>query len=406
MATSRLVAVHDEIAKALAAGEARASIARRCSIPASTLKDYINGSPDLAAIRPPAASAIAMAAPRIEAEVEALTGAVDELELYEDENRRLRSALRKQRTTDVEWERLALSVQEAVKTLPLPYAAPSKPDKQKHSDGRTLVLLYSDAHYGEIVSREAVNGLNEYDPEISRERHERLAAGVLSHAAHGDPVTKLIILALGDNQSGDNHEELSETNAYPAAEQAWQSGLLLGDFTRGLVNEMPGVDFELECVPGNHPRVKKKPVNKEPYNNFDWLGYKITEQRLRDLPQVAVNAPRQSAIIRDICGKNAYIWHGDGIRSSMPGVPWGGVMRRTNEIRKQFADQMLSYFFLGHLHQLNYVQSSIFMNGSIKGVDEYVLKNFGGGEPARQMLVSFSNRRSRVTGVHPIDLQD
>ena len=64
----------------------------------------------------------------------------------------------------------------------------------------------------------------------------------------------------------------------------------------------------------------------------------------------------------------------------MVGVPWGGVMRRTNSIQASHA-RHIDHFICGHYHQANVVDGGrILMNGSVKGVDEWVLKKFGGGQ--------------------------
>ena len=101
--------------------------------------------------------------------------------------------------------------------------------------------------------------------------------------------------------------------------------------------------------------------------------------------------------------------HGDGIRSTMPGVPWGGVVRRVTVLESQFtaARQPLDYIALGHFHTQNAldgVATKTFTNGSVKGADEYSLKQFGSGRPAAQSLLSFHPKRG-WTGNYAVELQ-
>jgi predicted phosphodiesterase len=198
---------------------------------------------------------------------------------------------------------------------------------------------------------------------------------------------------------GINHQELAETNEFSIAEQCVLTGDLLGQWTEPLVEAYPRVT--VVGVAGNHPRVSKQPANKRVFDNFDWLSYKRAEAYLSRYATVEFHLPRSGYHVHEVAGRNMLFFHGDGIRSSMPGVPWGGIMRRVNEMKKQYASQgvLLDYFALGHFHQANIVQSSIFCNGSVKGLDEYTLKQFGGGEPPTQLLLTFCRDKRRLTDV-------
>lgn len=330
--------------------------------------------------------------------------AVSREEVLETELREARAALRKSRKLEVQEERLYNMVAEAIRTTPsrLPDA---KPAKASATASNVLLAPLSDTHAGEIVDSEVMDGINEYNWEIMEERLVRWSDGIISHKEHyADPINRLVIAGLGDMLSGSNHEELAETNEFPIAEQCWKFSHTFAELVTRLVPHFASID--IYGVPGNHPRVKKLPANKQVFNNFDWLMYEATGLRLANHQSVNCHFTKAGQKIIPIAGKNIYAFHGDGIRSSMPGVPWGGVMRRTNEIKKDYADRgtIIDYFLLGHFHQTN-ACSNIWMNGSVKGSDEYVKKQFGAGEAARQLLINFSEKHSRVTGIHYLDLQ-
>ena len=80
-------------------------------------------------------------------------------------------------------------------------------------------------------------------------------------------------------------------------------------------------------------------------------------------------------------------------------------MRRWNELRKQYAQQgtYLDALAVGHYHQANVIQGSIFMNGSVIGLNEYGLKNFGSGEKPTQLLLTFQPDKKRLTDVSYIN---
>lgn len=343
-----------------------------------------------------------IAAPATGAAVSVASGP-EPADLLRQENRELKAALRKANSADVKFERLINMFAEAIEPIPQKIAPPKPPNPKGHT--YTQVGLLSDTHAGEVVNPSEINGLNEYNWQIMEDRLAAYGEGLLSHRDHHvGEVSELQLWVLGDMLSGENHEELAITNEVPIADQCWKFGNRLSEFISGLAPYYPRIKV---CgVVGNHPRTTRKPANKQVFNNFDWLAYKIAGLKLADTQNVECRFPRAGSQIVEVAGKNAFLFHGDGIRSSMPGVPWGGVMRRWNEIKKGHAEQgiLLHYLALGHFHQANIVQGQVFMNGAVKGTDEYVQKNFGAGERPRQVALHFSDRHQRLTGAHFIDL--
>lgn len=331
------------------------------------------------------------------------TGDVTREEQLEAELRELRAEARKNRSADVQAERLLEAVRATIKPAleayvpPLPTASEATP--------HTQVLLLSDLHAGEVVNAEEVNGMNSYDWETLADlRMPNIHRALLSYQTNRPyPIDELQVWMLGDMVGGDLHDELARTNDFPAAEQCFKTGMLLGQFIEQLVPEYPRI--VIHTVNGNHGRLPKKPAAKQVFNNFDWLAYQIAAQYTRTYESVAWNISRGNQTLAEVAGQTVLLFHGDGIRSSMPGVPWGGVMRRTNEIKKQYAERgvYLDGFAIGHFHQANAVSGPIWMNGSVKGPDEWVLKNFGYAEAPTQLLLTFNAKKGRRTDVSYIN---
>jgi hypothetical protein len=146
---------------------------------------------------------------------------------------------------------------------------------------------------------------------------------------------------------------------------------------------------------------------KNRYDNFDWMVYQVMKLRLADHEGVTVNVPKSAHIPVKILGETHLLFHGDGIRSTMPGVPWGGVMRRVAELQNQYsrAGVKIDRYHLGHFHEANVVRGGrILMNGSVKGPDEYSILQFGGGSDAQQLLQVYHPDRG-LTEVCFLDLQ-
>jgi len=331
--------------------------------------------------------------------------AVSELEMVKAELTDVKRAYKKARTLDVQAERVLAEIADAVRAEPVKYKPMQVPDGELHA--HTQALLLSDTHAGEVVDSEAMNGMNVYNWAVMTERMAAIQHSLLSFQANRPyPIHELQLWCLGDMLSGSNHQELAETNEMPAADQAFQFGMLLGRWIEELVPYYPCI--KVAGVVGNHPRVSVKPANKQVFNNFDWMAYKVAEAYLSkhvEAGLIHTTFPRSGFHVAEIAGNRVLLFHGDGIRSSMPGVPWGGVTRRTSELKKQYAEfgVHLDGFALGHFHQANVVQGSVFMNGSVKGSDEYVIKNFGAGEKPTQLLLTYDNERGRLTDVSYIN---
>lgn len=329
---------------------------------------------------------------------------VTQEEILRQRVQELERAAGQHRDRDVFEERVVRAVTASCQTKTPTY----KPTAHKRAGGlqdHEFALLWSDTHAGEVVSREETNGLGEYDWQTMMRRHDAITRGVVSYLEHRPyKVRRLHIWALGDMLSGDIHEELTETNEMPGVECAVQFGLDAAEWLEGFLSHFDEIHFA--GVVGNHPRVKRKQPSKRRYNNLDWLAYHVMQQRLRAYGQIRWEIPRAQKWPVEICGKRVLLYHGDGIRSTMTDVPWGGIIRYTNKLANQYAraGTPIDHFACGHYHEANSVKNRrLLMNGSVKGIDEYSVDAFGGGESPTQLLATFHQSRG-LTDVSYIDL--
>lgn len=336
-------------------------------------------------------------------------------EMLQDEIRQLRAARNRNLKDEVREERAIQAIEAAAERVnaarpshwPAPEAdaAYQRAIDAEHSDAHHCQLgVWSDFHYGEVVDREQMSGLAEYDTDIAEARIDQLVRSTLAFKKVRPEMTKLHLALLGDMASGNIHG-LDESNEVPAAEQYVEVGLLMGQAVAKLAPHYPKII--VDCTFGNHPRSKEAPVSKNGHDSGDWIAYRMAAATTQHLDNVKWNIPRAGMIVREIAGKTFLFWHGDGVRSSMPGVPWGGVMRRVNVLKSTYAAQgvYIDYVVLGHFHQACVVPG-IFMNGALIGQNEYGLKNFGGGEEAKQLLLTFDEKRSRLTDVAYISFEN
>jgi hypothetical protein len=320
-------------------------------------------------------------------------------EVLESENKELRRQVAAARKLEV-FDHRALDLLERNVQAITPSYKRAKFTVDAELTPHTHVLLYSDLHAAEVVSYEAMNGLNEYNWDIMLERHQRLARAIRSFKKNRPyPIDKLYILGLGDMVTGDIHDELRETNEMVVSEAAVRLGNDMAEFIS--VELAPLYDeIQIGAVVGNHGRTTAKPEFKSASKNWDWIAYKIMQQRLSQYENITIELPAGFEQIVKVYDKNILLFHGDGIPSNMPGVPWGGIQRRTKELADTYhaMGTHIDHFACGHFHEANTVnQKRILMNGSIKGPDEYSMKRFGGGRPACQVLHTFHPTRGLVS---------
>lgn len=319
------------------------------------------------------------------------------VDVLKQENRELKARLTSFTKKAVIEERIFEQLREAIEA-PRQEFRPSYSESEASDHVHTLIL--SDFHAGEVVDPAGVSYLNKYNWDIMEQRLEAVYDAVLSFQKNRPyPIKHLNMWWLGDMCSGSNHRELAETNQFPLAEQGWKVGLMLGELTAEFCKHYETV--HVAGVAGNHPRLNKEPANKQVFNNFDWISYKAAELYLQN-HNVTTNFPHSGFAVEEVGGKTYLLFHGDGIRSSMPGVPWGGVARRANELTRSYMDRniKLDGFVIGHFHTPNVIEGGrIIVNGSLKGTDEYVLKNFGANSPPTQLLLTHNNKSKRLTDV-------
>ncbi len=330
-----------------------------------------------------------------------------DLELARDEIRLLRARGRRDDKQTLGEERVLRAIESAcanVQPSPVRTINLSAREQRHGADAHHRhAAIWSDWHAGETVSRAQMNGLNEFNWSILEARVDQLVKSMLAFKKVSPELTGLDLWALGDMASGAIHG-LEETNDRPAAEQFVEVGYLMGRAIEQLAPHYR--DIACAGIVGNHPRPGKEPASKDAYNNGDWIAYHIARASTAHLENVTWEIPKSGMIVRQFAGKTFLLWHGDGVRSSMPGVPWGGIARRVNELMSSYAAAgvHIDYVVVGHFHQ-RCIVPKVYMNGSLVGPNEYSLKNFGGGEAPRQLLLEFDEKRCRETAIKTISFE-
>lgn len=251
-------------------------------------------------------------------------------------------------------------------------------------------LLASDWHWGEVVDKNQVNGVNEYNLSIAQDRARTMVETTIdllkNHIKHSEYPG--IVFALGgDMVSGDIHEELSATNEreiMPVVMDLWAT---LVWCIETLHAEFGNVF--IPCVSGNHGRNTHKIRAKgRNFTSFDWLCYQFLSKRFEGNKSIKFLIPDGSDAQYQVYNHKYVMTHGDQFRGGdgMIGA-LGPIIRGDHKKRSRNAQIDMEYdtLLLGHWHQLIQLQRLI-VNGSLKGYDEYAYANNFGFEPPRQAL--------------------
>ena len=251
-------------------------------------------------------------------------------------------------------------------------------------------LFASDWHWAEVVDKNQIGGVNEYNIAVSQRRCRAMIETTIDLLRNHIKVSEYpgIVFALGgDMVSGDIHEELSVSNEMemmPTVLDLWGALTWCIDT---LATEFGNVF--VPCVTGNHGRNTHKIRAKgRNFTSFDWLVYQFLAKRFENDPRVRFLIPDGSDAYFQVYGHRYLLTHGDQFRGGdgMIGA-LGPIIRGDHKKRSRNAqiDREYDTLLLGHWHQLIQLQRLI-VNGSLKGYDEYAFQNNFPFEPPRQAL--------------------
>jgi predicted phosphodiesterase len=265
----------------------------------------------------------------------------------------------------------------------------TRPPKGSHITG-VPTLLASDWHFAEVVEPSQVNGVNEYNIAIARDRARIMIEVTIdllkNHIKHKN-YPGIVFAIAGDMVSGNIHEELSATNEVeimPCVIELWGT---LSWCISTLADEFGNVF--VPCVTGNHGRdTKKMRMKGRNFTSFDWLCYQFLAKRFENDKRIQFLIPDGSDAHWNVYGHRYCMTHGDQFRGgdSMIGA-LGPITRGDHKKRGRDSQIGMDYdvLLMGHWHQLIQLQRLI-VNGSLKGYDEYAYQSNFGFEPARQAL--------------------
>lgn len=292
-----------------------------------------------------------------------------------DENKRLREELKSVHRESLSADKVRKEI------LGLAERTPAPPDwtvRQKVGGSPGIpTTVWSDWHYGEVVTSQGTNGVNEFNCEIAKRRCrllvERLINLSYEHMVRPN-YPGIVVALLGDIVSGEIHEELTWTNDRHNVAAVIEVVELLLWALREVAKAFGRV--HVVCAPGNHGRLARRWHYKESVvRNLDWLVYCMLEKHLAADDRITFDIPENGEPMWRIYnmqylgmhGHDLGVRGGDGIIGALGPIARGQVKvtNMQSQINRDF-----DHLVIGHWHQ--YISlPRITVNNSLKGYDEY-----------------------------------
>lgn len=261
----------------------------------------------------------------------------------------------------------------------LPVTPSWKVDLKVNKSGSAGVplTLWSDWHGGEVVFKEQVSGINEFNMAIFQNRVRRLVETIINicftHTAN--PSYPGIVVCLGgDMISGMIHEEFVETMEGPLTAQILEVYRMLAWALETLADKF-GAVF-VPCVVGNHGRMTAKPRAKNrPLDSFEHMIYHLLADHFKDDNRIEFYIPENVDARFEVAGTMFLLTHGDsmGARGG-DGIigAIGPIVRGEKRVRDvaSFTDEEYDIALIGHWHT-GISTDSLYVNRALKGYDEY-----------------------------------
>lgn len=265
----------------------------------------------------------------------------------------------------------------------------------------TVVVLASDWHVEENVELGQVNGLNEYNLAIAKNRATQFFQGVLRLTEIIQKDTKvndLVLALLGDFISGSIHEDIAEnTNLGPTKALIFAEELIISGIQFLLDNSK--LNLIVPCHSGNHGRAtKEQRMATENENSFEFYMYHTIAQHFKGNKRVEFLISESYVSYLPVYGTTIRFHHGHGMKygGGVGGifVPAYKAVARWNDGRRADID------CFGHFHQFR-DGGSFICNGSMIGYNAYAVSKGISYEKPQQVLFVIEKSRGR-TATWPI----
>jgi hypothetical protein len=233
------------------------------------------------------------------------------------------------------------------------------------------LALFSDWHYGMEVS----NSTNIFNKQVFNERVEKLVNKIIEHGK-SNKIHTLHVGQLGDLVSGMIHVSTRVQSNEDVIEQTKYVSEVLAEVLSILANTFPQIKYY--NVVGNHARTgNKNDVGIK--ENFEYLVPWFLEARLRDFDNIEIITDQDGYIATKIFNDEIVFVHGnyDRVDQCVTRLP-------------QVLGYVPNYIIGGHVHhnyEKEYGKTTVIVNGSLIGNDDYAMQGRFGAKPSQKFMV-------------------
>ena len=274
------------------------------------------------------------------------------------------------------------------------------------SDAEQATIVLSDLHIGEVVSKEEMAGINEYNINIFCKRLQFISDKILDivfNKLSGYEIRTLNVFGIGDWVSGVIHQDTIESAEITIVEQAFTGAHIMSQFLSELSMHFDNINCHF--VVGNHGRLSSKITYKHRYLNWDYVLYQTLALILTNHKNITFNIPKSFFLVTEIMDHKFLLTHGDNIKS-WNNMPYYGIDKITREM-SEILNGEFDYVVLGHFHSsatLPRVRGEIFVNGSMIGGNEFSIGAlYKSAEPVQ--LLFGTHGRKGVSWRFPLKLR-
>lgn len=280
----------------------------------------------------------------------------------------------------------------------------------------SAVLVFSDCHIGQVVTKEQTLGLGNYSFEIFLRRLARLEHSIFSivreHTAA--PVSEIVIPMIGDLLHGNLAHAVEAGQTTTLFSQMYQAGHAIAQFLRNLSSLAP---LRIYSACGNHTRMPnqaKMPVQNR-FSNFDMVLMAYLEALLRDCSRIQFTLNEQPFATFEVAGHQFFAGHGDSLKGgdAILGIPNHALGRNLSNVAQNYAAigrKFPNYFIFGHFHKpisLPHASGEIIINGGWPGVDNYaVMSAFNSSRPSQSFFLVHPRMGKSASYQIKLDLGD
>ncbi len=264
------------------------------------------------------------------------------------------------------------------------------------------IVHWGDWHVEKVIEKAAVNGFNEYNPEIARKRAYRCADSSVKlinrDSSEFDQHNTLIYLT-GDFIEGYIHPESQTiTNSMTPVEASAFALELLTDCIRRIQETADTDKITVICRNGNHSRTSKRMESSVDHRtNYETLIYAFLAQKFKG--EIDFHLPESDIGYFNVLGKTIRDFHGWQV--SYGGGIGGLTVPLTKFIQRQNQNRVADFNLMGHFHQCSMPTKDSMMTGSLCGFDSYAQTIGASKEPALQAYRLLDSKYG-FTGFNPI----